>query len=158
MSDLGVALDTLARAAHERYLAEQAAAGVPMGSTPAMVAWEALTDDVKRANLAQVADIQAKLDAVGCAAAPASSGAAETTFTDTELELLSVREHGRWCAQRTAAGWTYAPTRDDDARHHPSLVPWSELSEAEKDKDRDAVRRIPLLLALAGLRMVRRQG
>ncbi|MEV0458277.1 RyR domain-containing protein [Catellatospora methionotrophica] len=158
MSDLGVAPETLARAGHERYLAEQTAAGVPMGETPAMATWEALPDDLRQANLDQVADIPAKLAMVGCAAAPAASGDPETAFSDAELELLSVHEHDRWCAQRVAAGWTYAPVRDDAAKHHPSLTPWSELSEPEKDKDRSVVRRIPLLLALGGLRMVRRLG
>ena len=56
--------------------------------------------------------------------------------------------------ERRADGWTLG-ARDDKARTHPSLVPWDELPESEKEKDRDVVRAIPDLLAAAGLTIVR---
>ena len=33
-------------------------------------------------------------------------------------------------------GWTYGEKRDDDKKHHPCLIPYSELSEEEKAYDR----------------------
>ncbi|MBV1856335.1 RyR domain-containing protein [Catellatospora tritici] len=156
MTDLEGHLDDLARVVHECYLADQIAAGVAMGAKPTMVAWDALTADVQEANRAQVADISAKLDSLGYTVAPAdAAGGAGAAFSEAEVEQLSVREHQRWVAQRTAAGWTYSPVRDDAARHHPCLVPWADLAEVEKDKDRATVRRIPPLLAAVGLQMVR---
>jgi hypothetical protein len=42
-------------------------------------------------------------------------------------------------AEKIVAGWRHAPTRDDGKRLHPSIRPYSELSVAEKNKDRDTV-------------------
>ncbi len=57
-----------------------------------------------------------------------------------ELEALAERlaehVHDVWAEGRMAEGWTYGERRDDDAKTHPGLVPYAELSEAEKDYDR----------------------
>jgi hypothetical protein len=55
--------------------------------------------------------------------------------------------------ERQRQGWTYAPERDDARQHHPLLVPWEQLSEEQREKDRDAVRNLPRLLETAGLRV-----
>jgi hypothetical protein len=75
-------------------------------------------------------------------------------FTRAEIEELAELEHERWMHERLAAGWARGP-RDDAARTHPSLVPWDELDEPEKEKDREVVRTIPELLASAGLTIAR---
>lgn len=49
-----------------------------------------------------------------------------------------------------AAGWQPAPETDKDNRLHADLVPWEELSDTAKDKDRDFVLAIPGILAKAG--------
>lgn len=60
-------------------------------------------------------------------------------------EVVSAKaEHERWMAERLAAGWTYGPTRDDATKKNPNLVPFEELSVAERAKD-------ALLLELATL-------
>ena len=51
-------------------------------------------------------------------------------------EQLAEHVHDVWAAGRLADGWTTGPRRDDDAKTHPGLVPYAELSEAEKDYDR----------------------
>ena len=40
---------------------------------------------------------------------------------------------------RTQEGWQFGAKRDDGRREHPSLVPFEELSEAEKNYDRQMV-------------------
>jgi hypothetical protein len=40
------------------------------------------------------------------------------------------------------------------ARLHPDLVPWEELSESDRDKDRDVFRGLPGMLALVGYELV----
>ena len=53
-------------------------------------------------------------------------------------------------------GWK--PTngaKDPDRKLHPTLVPWDELPEAEKEKDRDAIRGLPAMLARAGFELRR---
>ena len=51
-------------------------------------------------------------------------------------ERLAEHVHDVWAAGRLAEGWSYGPARDDEARTHPGLVPYANLSEAEKDYDR----------------------
>ena len=58
----------------------------------------------------------------------------------TELiERLAENNHDIWASQRIAEGWTYGPKRDDAAKKHPDLVPYSELPESEKEYDRNSV-------------------
>jgi len=145
-------VERIARVIHERYLAEQTGNGVAIGSSPVMVSWADLDEDLRDANRAQARDIEAKLARIACTVGPAGTDETPFAFTATELETLAVDEHSRWSDQRRAAGWSYGPVRDDKARHHPSLVPWDRLSESERDKDRTAVAGIPSVLAAAGLR------
>lgn len=51
-------------------------------------------------------------------------------------ELLARNTHENWARQRMEDGWRYGPHRDDDRKEHPSLVPYEELSESEKEYDR----------------------
>jgi len=148
-------VEQLAQAVHEQYLAEQIRDGVAMGGRPAMMSWAELDEDKREANRAQVRDIETKLNKIGCTVGPRPDDAVDFAFTDEELDLLARHEHVRWLAQRTAAGWAYGEVRDDAAKRRPDLVSWVELPESEKDKDRDAVRNIPAVLATAGLRVIR---
>ncbi len=48
-----------------------------------------------------------------------------------------------------AEGWRYGPRRDDAKKCHPSLVPYKDLSESEKDYDRNtALETLKVILAL----------
>jgi RyR domain len=154
MSDDPV-LERLARAVHEHYLAEQLADGAQLGQSAGMVSWHDLDDDKREASRDQARDIGAKLAQIGCVIVSQQEQPEPVAFSPVELEALAQREHRRWARQRRAAGWTYATDRDEAHKRHPSLVPWSQLSESEKDKDRDAVRNIGSILASAGLAVLR---
>jgi len=52
------------------------------------------------------------------------------------MEHLAENTHEIWASQRLQDGWTLGPTRDDTAKKHPCLIPYSELPESEKDYDR----------------------
>jgi len=52
-------------------------------------------------------------------------------------EALAEHAHDNWARQRLDQGWTYGEKRDDVNRKHPDLVPYSDLSEQEKDYDRN---------------------
>ena len=47
-----------------------------------------------------------------------------------------------WANGRVAEGWTYGPERNDRLKTHPGLVPYRELSEAEKEYDRATAREV----------------
>ncbi|MCH9807149.1 MAG: Ryanodine receptor Ryr [Alphaproteobacteria bacterium] len=64
-------------------------------------------------------------------------------------EKLAENAHENWAALRVSQGWTYGTTRDDLLQTHPNLVPYAELSEADKDLDRGtAMETIKAVLAL----------
>ena len=52
------------------------------------------------------------------------------------VERLAEHVHDMWAKRRIKEGWSYGPERNDDVKTHPGLVPYEELSEAEKDYDR----------------------
>jgi hypothetical protein len=51
-------------------------------------------------------------------------------------EKLAKNTHDVWARQRLADGWRQGPERDDAKKTHPSLVPYDELPESEKEYDR----------------------
>ncbi|MCH5328956.1 MAG: Ryanodine receptor Ryr, partial [Coprobacter sp.] len=52
-------------------------------------------------------------------------------------------------------GWTYGPQRDDAALRHPCLVPYSQLSEAEKEYDRNTSTETLKLILKLGFKITR---
>jgi len=44
--------------------------------------------------------------------------------------------HASWCGYKEADGWHWGEVKDADARTHPALVPYDELPEEQKVKDR----------------------
>ena len=145
--------DQLARAIHQAYLDQCAAQGDSPEHNPSMRPWAELPENLKDANLAQAADISHKLITVGCSIIPESGTASEFAFTQTEVEELAEQEHERWMAERTAQGYVFGPKRIGN--QHPDLVAWAQLSEHSREKDRNAIREIPSILAQAGLQVVR---
>lgn len=55
------------------------------------------------------------------------------------IELLAQSNHDVWAQQRSADGWKFGPRRDDGLKEHPGLVPYADLTEAEKEYDRKTV-------------------
>ena len=150
--------ETLARAMHESYRRGQEAAGETAASNPSLVPWSELPDSLRESNRAFASGIGAKLEAAGYVAVPAplaESASADGWLAEGRLEELARLEHERWCEDLRRDGWTVGESRDNVRRLHPSLVPYEELSEAEREKDREAVRSIPAILAAAGYEMRR---
>lgn len=146
-------LDVLARAVHQTYLEMMAGSLAPAG--PSREPWETLSETYRDASRHQADHTFAKLRAANCEAVPGLASV-PFHFTDEEVERLAQMEHARWCAERLVSGWRYAPARNDEALEHPTLVPWSDLPESERQKDRNMVNGLPRMLARAGLHIRRR--
>jgi hypothetical protein len=65
------------------------------------------------------------------------------------IEKLAAHNHDIWAQGRIAEGWTWGRQRDDTAKNHPDLVPYADLSEGEKQYDRNSV--IETLKAIVAL-------
>ncbi len=79
----------------------------------------------------------------------------DTSKIELPQDLLELTEkiaenvHENWSVGRIADGWTYGETRDDDKKTTPCLVPYSELSDSEKEFDRvTALQTLKLIVAL----------
>ena len=65
------------------------------------------------------------------------------------MESIAENTHDCWAKARMSQGWSYGPQRDDLRKKHPDLLPYSVLSEEEKEYDRvSAINVIKLIIAL----------
>jgi len=71
-------------------------------------------------------------------------------FSKAEVERMAEMEHGRWNFERVLDGWQYGTIKDVDKKINPSIVPWKELPEKVKNWDRNAIKKIPEVLAQIG--------
>lgn len=151
--------EVLARAKHEQYVRAEQARGLASGENPAVVPWSELPDSLKESNRAFADRIGPKLAAAGWAIAPdplIETPSPEARFEEDEVESLARMEHDGWCDDLRRQGWMRdGPVKDPERRLHPLLVPWDELPEEERAKDREAVIAIPHMLAEAGFRLFR---
>ena len=149
--------ETLAQSMHTSYRRNQLARGADP-SSPSLVPWPQLSEDLRDSNRSFAFGIGEKMRAIGRVVVPTTlveAQDAEEIFTPSELETLARLEHDRWMRDRIADGWSYGDPRDDARKLHPSLIAYDELSEPERDKDRDAVRDLPQMLAEAGFSIYR---
>ena len=149
-------IEILARAKHDDYVARETARGTA-AHNPSAVPWEQLPESLRQSNRSFAASVGAKLAAIGAALAPLGAEAPRDDLELDEelLEDLARTEHDRWVADLQADGWrNTSGAKDPEHKLHPLLVPWEELSEPEREKDRDGVRGLPLMLARAGYRLV----
>ena len=65
------------------------------------------------------------------------------------VELMAKNVHEVWAEARIKQGWTYGEQRNDERKTHPCLVPYENLTEEEKDYDRNtSISTLKLILKL----------
>jgi len=121
--------------------------------------YKELDQEGKAANIASASRIPEILALAGFVleqgAATDEEDAKVGTFLKQHLEFLAEAEHQGWEEQKRTEGWTYGPSPKDDAkRTHPLLIPYSELPEEQKDKDRRTVKNYSKYARAAGFRIV----
>jgi hypothetical protein len=81
-----------------------------------------------------------------------------------EPELLELTEtlarhlHDTWVRLRSSEGWTFGPTRNDERKEHPCLIPYDQLPETEKELDRQMTRATLSTLIALGFEISRRSA
>lgn len=150
-------IDRRAQLLHAAYVEKElikmkteAIANVPPYARP----WDALPENIRDANRRVADHFEVKVRAIGCKLVPLGTGE-EITITMLELEDLAIMEHHRWWADRALNGWKYGPDRDDYKKIHPNMIPYNNLSEADKQKDRDFVLEVVDVFRQEGLIITR---
>ena len=101
-----MSIEVATRVCHEAIRALQKATGDP----EPVPSWEAATEEQRRSTMVSVSR--------------ALAGASPEEV------------HDEWRADRDAAGWTWGPVKDSDARRHPCLIPYDQLPAVEQTKDK----------------------
>ena len=144
-------LERLARASHEIYCEDLQERGK---TSDTLVSWEELPEHYREQSRRAARDIPEKLARIDHVMIPARSHDAPFDFPGEALEGLAEQEHERFVRAKTVEGWSYGDERDEKRKTNPTLVPWEELPEEEREKDRAQVRAIPRILARAGYTVV----
>ena len=142
----------LAKISHEMYL-EAELAKTPNKDLQAVTHWEDLSETYKKSNIAQIQFHVERFKDFNVGIRQKSYDNNQFAFMDEDLLKLAIAEHERWCKERIADGWVYGEKRDNEKKRHPSLIPWEELSQEEKQKDVDVIQRIPTLFDRIGLEL-----
>jgi hypothetical protein len=156
-------LDVLARGCHEAYLeVEQRDRRAGNPATAQGKSWNELSEEDRDGSREAADHLWAKLRTLGYRLEIVKDGE-PTPLAPDELvaslraneEVFARAEHYRWMTKRVLDGWQYGRERDNAQKLHPDLVPYEQLAESTKDKDRVNVRCIPKLLAAGRLRATR---
>ena len=107
-----------------------------------------LPEDIKYSNMDNALHIPTKLLSIGYRIRPVKKGYKSVTLplNEDETEAMASVEHIRWSWDKRLNGWIYGNVKDISNKVHPGLIPYQDLSESEKEKDRELVRLIPSLL------------
>ena len=148
----------LARAIHSRYLHEirnqnlKANDFILYNSGKAgdqyAVDFDDLPDEIKYSNIDNATHIPTKLLSIGYKIRQVNKGFKPFALhlNDEEVETMARVEHMRWSWEKRLNGWTLGEVKDDIKKTHPSLIQYEQLSESEKEKDRELVKLIPAFL------------
>lgn len=85
----------------------------------------------------------------------------DTSSVVLSEELMELKEqiaknvHEVWAEGRIKEGWVYGEVRDDEKKTTPCLVPYEELSEIEKDYDRNTAFQTLRLIKALGFDIVK---
>jgi serine phosphatase RsbU (regulator of sigma subunit) len=148
----------LARAIHSRYLHEIRNQNLEAndyifynsGNTGNHYAidFDDLPDAIKYSNIDNASHIPTKLLSIGYKIRQVKKGFKPFALhlNEQEVETMARVEHMRWSWEKRLNGWTFGKVKDDVIKAHPSLIPYYQLSESEKEKDRELVKLIPAFL------------
>lgn len=88
----------------------------------------------------------------------------DTTGIKLPEELLALTEkiaenvHENWAVGRIKEGWVYGAERNDCAKTTPCLVPYNQLTDSEKEYDRNTAMETLKLIVALGYRIEKGNG
>jgi hypothetical protein len=151
---LGFSRELVARSLHENYrqlelIKFKDGKREEPESDPAMREWFHLSDTFKNANRNQADRLSEILNKLGYRMKiVVGKRVINDAISENLIEELAKEEHNNWVEERKKDGWTYADIekKDESKKLHPLMKLWDELDKDDKDKDRDPIRNIPIVL------------
>lgn len=143
--------EKLARAIHQTYRDVSKKDGWLDESKPQYKKWEELPECFRWSNRYRADMIAVKLRRIGREVTKLLSDEDLNDFTEEETELMARMEHNRWCAERFIDGWEHGDKRDNNAKLHPDLIDFDELSDQQKKYDLNTLNDIKQLFKKAGI-------
>ena len=70
-------------------------------------------------------------------------------------EMIAKNVHEVWSDGRMKDGWTYGEERNDAELKHPCLVPYEDLTEVEKEYDRNTSQETLKLIMKLGFKITK---
>lgn len=134
-------IELMAQLIHADYIAKERRRGTLSETKPTHRDWSDLDEATRDQNRSQAAFFLESLPSSGRRLDEVGAGT-PAPYSHDEVERFARQEHLRWI-------------RAQQDRTHTSLVPWEQLTEADKDRDRETIVRRPALAALLGLEIVR---
>ena len=118
--------------------------------------YDDLAADIKSSSIDSAYHITTKLLSIGYRIEEGDNESEQILLclSNSDIETMAKLEHERWAWQKRLIGWTYAPARNDENKEHNCLVPYRELPELEKEKDRDLVKLQPELIKAINYKVV----
>ncbi|MDX8551873.1 RyR domain-containing protein [Methanospirillum hungatei] len=137
----------IAQKLHEAYIAAERANGNKIVNNPQMHLWNRIDHRYRKANIRHGNDILDYLSIIHATIPPFFDSSDEIfEFTSEELEMLAKIEHERWMKEKVEEGWIYGEERDEKKLIHPCILDWDDLTDAVKEKDRNVIRNLPIVL------------
>ena len=75
---------------------------------------------------------------------------------EQNIKYLAELEHNEWMEEKYLNGYRYAKVRDESRRKHSSLVPYDELDDADRERDKENVDLMLKVVDLAGYKFTKR--
>ncbi|MBF0524783.1 MAG: AAA family ATPase [Deltaproteobacteria bacterium] len=126
------------------------------------IPYEELPPEIKANNVAAALRIPWILELAGLFLVPEEQGS-DTTDDDVSqvleslIDVLAEEEHDLWMEYNRLQGWRQGEPRKDADRIHDCLIPYRDLKEADREKDRNSVRAFPEIVPKAGFKISRRK-
>jgi len=115
-----------------------------MKTHPGLVPYEQLNDMEIQRNTQMVSITIESIYALGFEVVKEREAKVDNTEAKVPQELLQLVEflaenmHDIWAHRKMQEGWKFGEVRDNDKKFHPNLMPYCELSESDRELDRDA--------------------
>jgi ppGpp synthetase/RelA/SpoT-type nucleotidyltranferase len=148
--------EELAQHIHEEYRKMQVETFRSDPKNLSLLPWEKLDSGLKESNRRQADHTFEKLKETGYSLRKAKrKKPVIISFDPDEVEHLAEMEHGRWNAERLVEGWKTGPEKNIAKKINPYLVSWEILPDDVREWDRNAVRKLPEMLAKLGYEIYR---